>query len=124
MNHPDPIPSSYQSGSHNFDYERTNTSSPEINRLLTAAVINRRICHLLLTNPLAALTAGHRNEAFQLSEREVELICAIRATSLQDFVQQLLTPHSGKRSETDSEVVCTQHHLRAERAMKSQVKKR
>lgn len=43
----------------------------EINRLLTAAVVNRRFCRLLLTNPLAALAQGYRGEAFRLNPEEV-----------------------------------------------------
>lgn len=65
-------------------------TSPEINRLLTAAVVNRRFCRLLLTNPLAALTGGYRGEAFRLNPLEVKRISAIRATSLRDFARQLL----------------------------------
>ena len=64
--------------------------SPEINRLLTAAVVNRRFCRLLLANPLRALTVGYRGEAFQLDPTEVRQISAIRATSLRDFALQLL----------------------------------
>ena len=65
-------------------------ASPEIDRLLTAAVVNRRFCRLLLTNPLAALTSGYRGEAFRLQPTEVKRISAIHATSLRDFAQQLL----------------------------------
>lgn len=64
--------------------------SPEINRLLTAAVVNRRFCCLLLANPLRALTLGYRGEAFQLDPAEVRRVTAIRATSLRDFALQLL----------------------------------
>lgn len=64
--------------------------SPEINRLLTAAVISRRFCRLLLTNPLGALTLGYRGEAFRLNPTEVRRISAIQATSLRDFALQLL----------------------------------
>lgn len=64
--------------------------NPEINRLLTAAVVNRRFCRLLLTNPLAALTLGYRGESFRLNPTEVHRVSAIRATSLRDFALQLL----------------------------------
>lgn len=66
------------------------SASPEINRLLTAAVVNRRFCRLLLTNPVGALTLGYRGEAFRLNPTEVRRISAIRATSLRDFALQLL----------------------------------
>ena len=65
-------------------------ASPELNRLLTAAVVNRRFCRLLLTNPLRALTLGYRGEAFQLNPTELQRVSAIRATSLRDFALQLL----------------------------------
>lgn len=65
-------------------------ASPELNRLLTAAVVNRRFCRLLLTNPLRALTLGYRGEAFQLNPTEMQRVSAIRATSLRDFALQLL----------------------------------
>lgn len=64
--------------------------SPELNRLLTAAVVNRRFCRLLLTNPLRALALGYRGEAFQLNPTEMQRVSAIRATSLRDFALQLL----------------------------------
>lgn len=64
--------------------------STEINRLLTAAVVSRRFCQLLLANPVAALTAGYRGESFRLNADEMRRVTAIRASSLQDFAQQLL----------------------------------
>jgi hypothetical protein len=64
--------------------------NPEINRLLTAAVVNRRFCRLLLTNPLAALALGYRGESFHLNPAEVHHVSTIRATSLRDFAFQLL----------------------------------
>jgi len=70
--------------------QKTMTQTPEINRLLTAAVVNRRFCHLLLTNPLAALAHGYRGEAFRLNAEEVQRLSTIRATSLRDFALQLL----------------------------------
>lgn len=68
----------------------TPVQSPEIDRLLTAAVVNRRFCRLLLSNPVAALTLGYRGEAFRLNPEEVSRVSAIRATSLRDFAVQLL----------------------------------
>ncbi|MCE7988476.1 MAG: hypothetical protein DYG89_45540 [Caldilinea sp. CFX5] len=70
--------------------QTTTRNNVEINRLLTAAVVNRRFCRLLLSNPLAALTGGYRGEAFNLNPGEVKRISAIRATSLRDFALQLL----------------------------------
>lgn len=68
----------------------TTPNNTEINRLLTAAVVNRRFCRLLLSNPLAALAGGYRGEAFNLNPSEVKRISAIRATSLRDFALQLV----------------------------------
>jgi hypothetical protein len=73
------------------DGEPTTTqNNSEINRLLTAAVVNHRFCRLLLSNPLAALAGGYRGEAFNLEPGEVKQISAIRATTLRDFALQLL----------------------------------
>jgi len=68
----------------------TTQNNTEINRLLTAAVVNRRFCRLLLSNPLAALADGYRGEAFNLNPGDVKRISTIRATSLRDFALQLL----------------------------------
>lgn len=74
-----------------LDGEQTTVrNNTEINRLLTAAVVNRRFCRLLLSNPLAALAGGYRGEAFNLNPGEVKRISTIRATSLRDFALQLL----------------------------------
>lgn len=75
------------------------TLSPELNRLLTAAVVNRRFCRLLLTNPLRALTLGYRGEAFALNPTEIQCISAIRATSLREFALQLLLNERSKVGE-------------------------
>ncbi len=63
--------------------------SPELNRLLVAAVVNRRFCRLLLANPIAALAAGYRGQPFKLTAAEHGHVLAIRATSLVDFAHQL-----------------------------------
>ncbi|MEZ4735253.1 MAG: hypothetical protein R3E79_49795 [Caldilineaceae bacterium] len=72
------------------DEPDTPVQSAEIDRLLTAAVVNRRFCRLLLSNPIAALTLGYRGESFRLNPEEVSRVSAIRATSLRDFAAQLL----------------------------------
>jgi hypothetical protein len=65
-------------------------SSKEINRLLTAAVVNRRFRQLLLADPLAALHNGYNGENFRLTLDEVNLVQSIHATTLPDFAAQLL----------------------------------
>ena len=64
-------------------------SSSALNRLLVAAVINQKFCHMLLTNPRAALAIGYRGETFALSSEERALVLQIRVTTLQEFAQQL-----------------------------------
>jgi hypothetical protein len=83
-----------------FPGERAQTAAQtnaEISRLLTAAVVNRRFCRLLLHNPLAALAGGYRGEAFHLDAVELKRISAIRATSLRDFALQLVVTREVER---------------------------
>ncbi|MCB0111620.1 MAG: hypothetical protein KDE53_37110 [Caldilineaceae bacterium] len=61
-----------------------------LGRLLAAAVINRNVCHLLLTNPSVAVARGYQGESFALSPSEWEVLLSVRATSLRDFAQRLL----------------------------------
>lgn len=63
--------------------------SPELNRLLVAAVVSPRFCRLLLENPTAALTVGYRGQPFKLSAAERSHVLAIMASTLQEFAQQL-----------------------------------
>jgi hypothetical protein len=70
--------------------EKTWTGSREMNRLLTAAVVSRKFCQLLLTEPQVAMRNGYNGEAFHLAADEVALILSIQATSLCDFADQLL----------------------------------
>lgn len=65
----------------------------ELSRLITAAVVNREFCSLLLTNPEQALKDGYKGEAFILNSAEQSLICSIEATSLADFANQLINCH-------------------------------
>ncbi len=60
-----------------------------LSRLISAAVVNREFCSLLLADPAGALTTGYNGEPFQLPMEEQELVRSIRATSLADFAQQL-----------------------------------
>jgi hypothetical protein len=67
----------------------------ELSRLITAAVVNRQFCNLLLANPAMALATGYNGEAFHLASEEQELVASIRATSLADFAKQLTTNGNG-----------------------------
>lgn len=60
-----------------------------LSRLLTAAVVSREFCSLLLANPAMAVATGYNGEAFDLAAEEQELIVSINATSLADFAKQL-----------------------------------
>jgi hypothetical protein len=64
-------------------------SGGELSRLLTAAVVNRSFCKLLLTNPAKALDKGYNGESFRLAREEQDLILSIQAHSLADFAKQL-----------------------------------
>ncbi len=70
--------------------EFSGTYSTDLNRVLTAAVVNRRFCNLLLSDPQAALRNGYNGETFQLSESERQIVMSIRADSLQEFASQLV----------------------------------
>jgi hypothetical protein len=65
------------------------TNGRELSRLLTAAVVNRRFCQLLLSNPETALASGYHGEAFRLGSEEKKRILSIQAQSLADFARQL-----------------------------------
>jgi hypothetical protein len=67
----------------------------ELSRLISAAVVSREFCNLLLADPAVALATGYNGEAFHLATEEQELITSIRATSLADFAKQLTTSRNG-----------------------------
>jgi hypothetical protein len=67
----------------------------EMSRLITAAVVNRQFCNLLLANPAMALATGYNGEVFHLASEEQELVASIRATSLADFAKQLTKSGNG-----------------------------
>jgi len=66
-----------------------------LSRLLTAAVVNREFCSLLLANPAMAVAIGYNGEPFELAAEEQELIISINATSLTDFAKQLTKNGNG-----------------------------
>ena len=53
-----------------------------INRLLSAALTNRRYCELLLSQPAKALAVGFRGEIFQFNQAKHNLILSHQAQSL------------------------------------------
>lgn len=70
--------------------------SKDLNRVLTAAVVNRRFCKLLLSDPQAALHSGYNGESFQLSDSERRAVLAVRAANLHDFAAQLVSNVMGE----------------------------
>lgn len=75
------------------------THSPELSRLLSAAVVNCNFRRLLLVNPTAALAQGFNGETFNLPPEEEERVLSIRADTLESFAKQLLSP-TAKTDET------------------------
>lgn len=69
----------------------SNGSNKEINKLLSAAVVNAKFRHLLLTDPRAALKAGYNGESFDLDEKTRARILSITAGSLSEFAAHLTT---------------------------------
>jgi hypothetical protein len=61
----------------------------EISRLLAAAVISPKFCHLLLDDPEQALKNGFQGEDFFFTKEEYNLILSIRADSLADLANKL-----------------------------------
>lgn len=62
----------------------------DLNRLITAAVVNQGFCNMLLANPERAVASGFNGEAFSLEREEQDLVTSIRATSLPEFAMQLV----------------------------------
>lgn len=65
------------------------TRPGELSRILTAAVINKEFCELLLNNPRRALSNGYQGKAFQLDIEDRDFILSIDAKSLDDFAKHL-----------------------------------
>lgn len=66
------------------------TNDRELSRLITAAVVNRRFCQMLLENPQRALASGYKGETFSLGSEEQDFISSIQAGSLAEFASQLV----------------------------------
>jgi len=58
--------------------------------MLTAAVVSRRFCNLLLSDPYVAVQSGYNGKSFALSQNELAVVLSIDATSLTDFTTQLI----------------------------------
>lgn len=87
-------------------------SEQEISRLITAAVVNKNFCNLLLSNPEEALARGYNGEDFLLARDEQELIYSIHAVSLADFALQLAKHQTTKKVTTNAHWGNRQFHKR------------
>ena len=65
-----------------------NDFSTKLNRLIAAAVINQGFRQTLLTNPALAMQ-GYGNERFGFTSTEREMILKIRASTLEEFADQV-----------------------------------
>lgn len=72
----------------------TGSGNHEVNKLLTAAVVSKAFCKLLLNNPAQALEDGYNGMRFTLTNQEKELLLSIRAKSLSELASQL-NNHNG-----------------------------
>ena len=83
---------------------KVSPNGKEISRLMSAAVISRDFCDLLLADPAVALAAGYGGEPFHLGEEEKMRVLSIHASTLADFALQL----TEKRQDCHS--TATAHH--------------
>lgn len=74
--------------SQQLDYPSHND---ELNRLLSAAVVSKSFCNMLLTNPEIALASGYQGESFNLSDSDRSWLFSIRPTSLVDLAANMVT---------------------------------
>ncbi len=70
--------------------EEKPTLSPELNRMLSAAVVSNSFRRLLLRDPVSAVTRGYNGESFEIPADELAQIMKIRAESLAEFATQLI----------------------------------
>lgn len=70
----------------------------DLNRLISAAVVNQGFCNMLLANPERALSSGFNGEAFSLETEEHDLVMSIRAATLPEFAMQLVDHQNGKNN--------------------------
>jgi hypothetical protein len=66
-------------------YSEIKSPRSDINRVLTAAVINTQFRSLLLKNPGKAISRGYAGEQFKLGSEEQHKLASIKATNLAEF---------------------------------------
>lgn len=64
--------------------------SPDLSRLIAAAVVSPDFCQTLLQDASAALSSGYHGTRFALSAAEEALVLSIQASTLQDFASQVV----------------------------------
>ncbi len=75
---------------HSEPYEETPVLSPEINRMLSAAVVSASFRRLLLRDPVTALKRGYNGESFEMKAEELAQIVSIKAESHAEFAAELI----------------------------------
>jgi hypothetical protein len=61
----------------------------EMSRVINAAIVNRRFCENLLSDPIHSIESGFCGESFYFSRETKEQIRSIRARSLEEFAAGL-----------------------------------
>jgi hypothetical protein len=70
----------------------------EMSRLLSAALVDRRFCDLLLARPDLALADGYNGESFHLSFKARQFILTTKSNSLVDLADRWVRfDDNGKR---------------------------
>jgi hypothetical protein len=63
----------------------------ELNRLLSAAVVSKSFCNMLLASPEIALSTGYQGESFNLSDADRSWLFSIRPANLVDLAANMVT---------------------------------
>ncbi len=69
--------------------QKTDVDFCEINRVLAAAVVSKKFCALLLSDPARAVAQGYAGEQFALSDAEHDLLLSARGCSLQEIARRV-----------------------------------
>ncbi len=72
-----------------FQYHKPSSDHSGLQRLLTAAIVNRQFREKLLSEPEMALAGGYLGQAFTLTDQEKTIISNVRARDLTDFAQKV-----------------------------------
>jgi hypothetical protein len=71
-------------------YDPQSVIKAEFGRLIHAAIINKRFCQKLLTNPLTSIEDGYCGESFHFSSSFKESLRFVRAESIESFCSQVM----------------------------------